>query len=509
MLILFVALSLIVGLLFGWSIRWLYAKFRLSSAEQEAKRLRHFAERESTARQKEILLEGREKLQDERREQERDVQQLKKEVERSRGLVLKREEGIDQKLTAIETARGQADSYNNKLQERARRLEQSERTLQERLEAVSQLSRDEAKRLIIESLENEARRESHSIIKKIEHETQQTAERNAREILVSSMQRVASEVNAETTIAAVQLPNEEMKGRIIGREGRNIRVFETLTGADLIIDDTPEVVLISCFDPVRKEVARRSLERLMQDGRIHPTRIEDVVSKVTSEVGQIIFETGEETLFDLGIQNMPNEAIKAVGRMQFRTSYGQNVLAHSCEVTRLAGILAAELDADREVVKRGAILHDVGKAIPSNGDSNHVELGVELAKRIGEDARVINSIAAHHGGVPHNCVESVIVQIADAISAARPGARREMLESYIKRLQNLEEIALQHDGVEKAFAIQAGRELRIMVNHELISDVEAEKIAKSIARNIEGQLRYPGKIKITLIRETRITEYAR
>jgi ribonuclease Y len=300
-----------------------------------------------------------------------------------------------------------------------------------------------------------------------------------------------------------------MKGRIIGREGRNIRTMETLTGVDIIIDDTPEAVVVSCFDPVRKEIAKRSLERLVSDGRIHPTRIEEVVQKVTQEMSQTIYEEGERVLYELGIHHMKPDGIRGLGRLSFRTSYGQNVLAHSKEVAELAGTIAAEVGADVEIAKRGGLIHDIGKGIESDGESNHVELGVELAKRIGEDGRVINAIAAHHGDVPHSCVESVIVQIADAISASRPGARRETLDNYIKRLENLESIAQGFDGVDKAYAIQAGRELRIMVNHEKVSDQKAREIAKQIAKSIEDQLRYPGRIKVTMIRETRIVEYAR
>ncbi len=363
--------------------------------------------------------------------------------------------------------------------------------------------------MIIQSLEDDARHDAQGLINKIEQEAGATAERNAREILVSTIQRMASDVNAEVTVTSVSLPSDEMKGRIIGREGRNIRTLETLTGVDIIIDDTPEAVVVSCFDPVRKEIARRSLERLISDGRIHPTRIEEVVQKVTAEISQIIYEEGEKVLFDLGIHHMKPEGIRAIGRLHFRTSYGQNVLAHSKEVAVFSGMIASEMGADRDLARRGGLLHDVGKGIETDGDANHVELGVELGKRIGEDDAVINCIAAHHGDVPHSCVESVVVQIADALSASRPGARRETLDNYIKRLENLEKIAEEFEGVDKAYAIQAGRELRIMVDHEKVSDGQAREIAKSIARRIEEQLRYPGRIKVTMIRETRITEYAR
>jgi ribonuclease Y len=300
-----------------------------------------------------------------------------------------------------------------------------------------------------------------------------------------------------------------MKGRIIGREGRNIRTLETLTGVDIIIDDTPEAVVISCFDPVRKEIARVSLERLVQDGRIHPARIEEVVTKVTKEITRVIVEEADKVLFDLGIHNMSQEMIRGLGKLHFRTSYGQNVLNHSKEVAVLAGMIASEVGADREIARRGGLLHDIGKGIESDGDANHAEMGADLARRLGEDPRVINSILSHHDDIEPNCIESVIVQIADAISAARPGARRETIDNYIKRLENLEHIAESFSGVDKAFAIQAGRELRILVNNESVSDDGAKEIAKGIAGRIEAELRYPGRIKVTIIREMRVVEYAR
>jgi ribonuclease Y len=300
-----------------------------------------------------------------------------------------------------------------------------------------------------------------------------------------------------------------MKGRIIGREGRNIRTLETLTGVDIIIDDTPEAVVLSCFDPVRKEIARIALERLIQDGRIHPARIEEMVQRVGKEINQIMYDEGEKVLFDLGLHNVSQEGIRALGRLHYRTSYGQNVLAHAKEVSILSGMLAAEVGADREISKRGGLLHDIGKGIETEGDSNHAELGAELARQMGEDERVINSILSHHNDVEPNCPESIIVQIADAISASRPGARRETLNNYIKRLENLENISESFEGVDKAFAIQAGRELRIMVNNDVITDDKAKELAKEVAKKIESELRYPGRIKVTIIREMRVVEYAR
>jgi ribonuclease Y len=346
-------------------------------------------------------------------------------------------------------------------------------------------------------------------VKEVEAQFKEEADERAKMIITTAIQRCAADHASEVTVSVVPLPNDEMKGRIIGREGRNIRTLETLTGVDVIIDDTPEAVVISCFDPVRKEIAKRAMERLISDGRIHPARIEEVVQKITKETTQVIYDEGEKLLFDLTLHNFSPDGIRALGRLYFRTSYGQNVLAHSKEVAILAGMIAAEVGANKDIAKRGALLHDIGKGIESESDSTHVELGVELAKKMGEDPRVINCIAAHHGDTEFTCPEAVIVQIADSISAARPGARRETMDSYVKRLESLEKIAESFDGVEKAFAIQAGRELRIMANNERVSDETAKDLARGIAKKIESELRYPGRIRVTIIRETRVVEYAR
>ncbi|MDD4011317.1 MAG: ribonuclease Y, partial [Sphaerochaetaceae bacterium] len=338
---------------------------------------------------------------------------------------------------------------------------------------------------------------------------QAQSDKVARDIIISSVQRLATEVCSEVTISTVTLPSDEMKGRIIGREGRNIRTLETLTGVDIIIDDTPEAVVISCFDPVRKEVARVALERLIQDGRIHPARIEEVVNKVSKEVSKVVIDEGEKVVFDLGIHNISQEAIRALGKLYFRTSYGQNVLAHSREVAILSGMIASEVGADVDIARRGGLLHDIGKGMETDGDANHAEMGADLARRLGEEPRVVNAIQSHHNDVEACCIESIIVQIADAISAARPGARRETIDNYIKRLESLEGIATSFEGVDKAFAIQAGRELRIMVNSDNVNDDGAKELAKGIASRIEAELRYPGRIKVTIIRETRVVEYAR
>lgn len=507
-IVLWIALPL-AGVVLGWFFRWLYARFQLSSSEQKAERLKRDAVKEADALKKELVLETKDALLQERNQQEKELRERRLELQKFEKRILQKEENLDNRLAYVERQQQLFAERERKIEERELELSELENNWRQELEKVSSLTMEDARKMIIASLEDEARHDAQAYINKIEQEGQLTAERKGREILISTIQRMASDVNAEVTVASVSLPNDEMKGRIIGREGRNIRTLETLTGVDIIIDDTPEAVVVSCFDPVRKEIARRSLERLIADGRIHPTRIEEVVQKVTQEISQYIYEEGDKVLYDLGIHHMKPDGIRGLGRLVFRTSYGQNVLAHSREVAIFAGMIAAEIGADVEIAKRGGLLHDIGKGIESDGDSNHVELGVELAKRIGEDPRVINAIAAHHGDVPHSCVESVIVQIADALSASRPGARRETLDNYIKRLENLEKIAEDFEGVDKAYAIQAGRELRIMVDHEKVNDLEARDIARAIAKRIENELRYPGRIKVTMIRETRIVEYAR
>jgi len=497
------------GLVLGWILRLVYARFQLSSSEQKAERLKRDAVREAETLKRELVLETKDELLREKNQQEKELRERRIELQKFEKRLVQKEENLDKKLAAVERQQQLYAERERKITEKEQELDDLQAKLRSELERISGLTMEDAKKLIIQSLEDEARHDAQALLNKIEQEAQQVAERKGREVLISTIQRMASEVGAEVTISTVSLPNDEMKGRIIGREGRNIRTLETLTGVDIIIDDTPEAVVVSCFDPVRKEIARRSLERLISDGRIHPTRIEEVVHKVTQEISQYIYEEGEKVLFDLGIHHMKPDGVRGLGRLIFRTSYGQNVLAHSKEVAILSGMLAAEIGADVAIAKRAGLLHDIGKGIESDGDSNHVELGVELAKRMGEDPRVINAIAAHHGDVPHNCVESVIVQVADALSAARPGARRETLDNYIKRLESLEKIAEDFEGVEKAYAIQAGRELRIMVDHEKVNDNEAREIARGIAKRIELELRYPGRIKVTMIREMRIVEYAR
>jgi ribonuclease Y len=499
----------LAGLVLGWTIRWLYARFQLSSSEQKAERIKQDAIKEAEARKKEAILETKDQLIKERNQQEGEFRERRNELQRFEKRLLQKEENLERKTAALENESKLLADREGKLKQKEIDLHGEEQRWKEELERIAGISAEEAKSLIIQTLQDEAKHDAQVYINKIEQEAKTTANKKSRDILVTTMQRLATDISSEVTVTSVSLPSDEMKGRIIGREGRNIRTLETLTGVDIIIDDTPEAVVISCFDPIRKEIAKISLERLIADGRIHPARIEEIVQKVTKEISQIIYEEGEKVVFDLGIHNMTQDGIRALGRLHFRSSYGQNVLSHSKEVAILSGMLAAEVGGDREIAKRGALLHDIGKGIETDGDGNHAEVGSELARKMGEDPRIINAISAHHNDVESTCIETVIVQIADAISASRPGARRETLDNYIKRLENLENIAESFSEVDKAYAIQAGRELRIIVNNESTNDNNIQDLAKEIAKKIEVELRYPGRIKVTIIRETRIVEYAR
>ncbi len=497
------------GVIIGWLIRFIYAKNQLNSSEQQALRLKESAAAEAENTKKEILLKAQDKILEDRRQLEREQREQRSEIQRYEKRIQQKEDNLDRKTSDLDRRQSKINRRIEELDIREKKLSEEEQRWKHELERISGYTAEEAKKVLMQGLENEARHDAQALINKIEQEAQATAEKRARDILITTIQRLATDVTSEMTVTSVSLPSDEMKGRIIGREGRNIRTLETLTGVDIIIDDTPEAVVISCFDPIRKTIAKTALERLIQDGRIHPARIEEVVQKVAEEISRIIQEEGERVLFDLGIHNMRPEGVRALGRLYFRTSYGQNVLAHSKEVAIIAATIAREVGADVEIAKRGALLHDIGKGMESDGDAGHAEVGAELARRMGEDPRVVNAIAAHHDDEEIISPEGVIVQLSDAISAARPGARRETLDNYIKRLENLEKIALKFEGVEKVFAIQAGRELRIMVNHDKVNDMQARELAKDIARDIEDQLKFPGRIRVTIIRETRVVEYAR
>lgn len=499
----------VVGIVLGWIIRWIYARFQLTASEQKAERVKREAILDAEAQKKEILLNAKDEIIRERNQQERENRERRAEVQRFEARVNKKEELLEQRAAEFEKTEKELAEKQSLIKKQEEEILKQEEMYRAELEKISGLSAQEAKELIIKNLENDAKHDAQVLINKIEQDAQLSAEKKARDILITTIQRIAPETTSDITVTTVSLPSDEMKGRIIGREGRNIRTLETLTGVDIIIDDTPEAVVISCFDPVRKEIAKESLERLISDGRIHPARIEEIVQKVTHEIQNKIYEEGERALFDLGIHNMNADGVRALGRLYFRTSYGQNVLNHSKEVARIAVMIAAEIDADRELAKRAAILHDIGKGAESDSDQNHAEVGAEMARKMGENPAVINAVAAHHNDVEATSIEAIIVQIADAISAARPGARRETIDNYVKRLENLEAIAESFAGVEKAYAIQAGRELRVLVNNEKISDSNVKELARNIAKQIETDLRYPGRIRLTMIRETRIVEYAR
>ncbi|MBB6482232.1 ribonuclease Y [Spirochaeta isovalerica] len=507
-IILFVSLPL-VGLFLGWTIRWFYARYQLSSSEQKAERLKQDAVKEAEQEKKSILLEAQNQILKDKRLHDKELRERRNEVQRFERRVQQKEDNLDKKTASLDKKIATITEREKEFDTKEQELSKQEQYWIQELEKISGLTAEEAKKLLIKNLENDAKHDAQGLINKIEEEAKHTAEKKARDIIVTTIQRLATDVSSEITVTSVSLPNDEMKGRIIGREGRNIRTLETLTGVDIIIDDTPEAVVISCFDPIRKVIAQMALERLIVDGRIHPARIEEVVQKVTKEISQTIYEEGEKILYELGIHDMSPDGIRALGRLHFRTSYGQNVLSHSKEVAVIAGMIAAEVGADKEIAKRGALLHDIGKGLETDGDGNHAEIGMEMCKKIGEDPRVVNAVGAHHNDIEIESIEGVIVQLADAISAARPGARRETLDNYIKRLENLEKIAESYEGVDKAFAIQAGRELRIMVNHELVNDNKAKDLARSIAKQIEDELKYPGRIRVTIIRETRVVEYAR
>ncbi|MCR4940466.1 MAG: ribonuclease Y [Treponemataceae bacterium] len=497
------------GLVLGWTIRWLYARFQLSASEQRAERVKQDAIKEAEAQKKEILLEAKDQLIRERNQQERENRERRGELQRYERRLTLKEETLDKRMAAVDKQEQEFIAREQKISGRESELTTQEERYRQELERISGLTAQEAKNLIIQNLENEAKHDAQALLNKIEQEAQVASEKKARDILVTTIQRIATETTSDITVSTVSLPSDEMKGRIIGREGRNIRTLETLTGVDIIIDDTPEAVVISCFDPVRKEIAKVALERLISDGRIHPARIEEIVQKVTREIQNKIYEEGEKVLFDLGIHNMSQDGVRALGRLYFRTSYGQNVLNHSKEVAIIAGMLAAEIGANRELAKRAAVLHDIGKGAENDSDQNHAEVGMDMARKMGEDPKVVNAVGAHHNDIEPTSIEAIIVQIADAISAARPGARRETMDNYVKRLENLESLAESFTGVEKAYAIQAGRELRVLVNNEKIPDQDVKELARNIAKQIETDLRYPGRIKITMIRETRIVEYAR
>jgi ribonuclease Y len=501
--------SLFLGLVVGYFLRRYIAKLKIDSAVTTAEKILEDAQREAQAKKREAILETKDQLFKERANFERETRERRAELQRLEKRLLQKEENLDKRVDQLEKKDKSLTNRERVVDNREADVRQAQEGIRQELERISGLSAEEAKNTLIKSMEDEARRDAQSLIASIENEAKSTGDKKAREILAYSIQRLASEVTSEITVTSVSLPTDEMKGRIIGREGRNIRALETITGVDVIIDDTPEAVVISSFDPVRREIARISMERLIADGRIHPARIEEVTSKVTKEVNKVILEEGEKAIFELAIQGVSQELVPHIGRLHYRTSYGQNILAHSIEVARIAGMIASEIGADVDLAKRSGLLHDIGKAVTTDGEGNHAIVGAELARKFGEPLEVVNAVESHHVDREPTTIEAVIVQAADAISASRPGARRESMDAYIKRLESLEKIAESFDGVEKSFAIQAGREIRVIVNNDRIDDGGAKDVARDIAKRIEKELKYPGRIKVTLIRETRIVEYAK
>ena len=516
MWILVILAALIVGSALGWIAKQRLSRKKLESCENLSARIIDEAKKEAETIKKEAILQAKENLLKVKSEFERDTRDRKMELDALERRIRSKEENLDRRADTLSQKEAgmenreksilHKESQLNEKHERANRMLEEQKL---KLEQIAGITSEEAKNFLIQSMEGAARRDAALMIRKIEEDAKRTADKTSREIIAYAIQRYAGDYVAENTVSVVNLPNDEMKGRIIGREGRNIRAIEAATGIDLIVDDTPEAVVLSSFDPIRREVARLSLERLITDGRIHPGRIEDIVKKVRLEVDAIIKETGERISFDVGVHDLHPEIITLLGSLKFRTSYSQNVLQHSIDVAYLTGMMAAELKMNVKEAKRAGLLHDIGKAIDHKVEGTHAAIGSDYAKRFGESPRIVQAIATHHDDGRSNTLLGVLVQAADSLSAARPGARREMLESYVKRLEELENIANSFNGVDRCFAIQAGREIRILVENEKISDNDTVMLCKDIIKKIEAELAYPGQIKVTVIRETRVSDFAR
>lgn len=512
----FVVVALAVGGVCGYFIYKHILTSKLNKAKTTASKILEDAYAEAKIAKKESLLSAQEEIQKLKQEADQDIKTRRNDAQRLEDRLTQREEFLNKKEEQLDKRQENLESSKQQIEDKKQELDaikakelETQEQINKKLEEVSAMTREEAKNVLIKTYEQDAKREAAKIVRNIEDTAKEEAEKEAKNIVTLAIQKCAVDQTSESTVSSVALPNDEMKGRIIGREGRNIRALEQATGVDFIIDDTPETIVLSCFDPVRREIARVSLEKLMLDGRIHPTRIEEMVEKVKRDIEQQIKEAGENAVFDADIQGMHPELIKILGRLKYRTSYGQNVLKHCLEVSYLAGLMAAEVGADVKIAKRGGLLHDVGKALDQETEGTHVSIGVDLAKRYGESEPVIHCIEAHHGGVEFHSLEAILVQAADAISSARPGARRESLENYIKRLTDLENLASGFKGVDKCYAIQAGREIRVIVKPEEISDEDAMFLAKDIAKKIEETMQYPGQIKVNVIRESRSVEYAK
>jgi len=509
MIVVGVLVGLGIGFGSGIAYRKKFAEREIGSAEAEATRLINEAIRSGESRKKEMLLEAKDEIHKSRTEYEREIKERRAELTKQERRLQQKEETLDKKAENFERKEEDLAKKLEKVAETQAEAEQAKAAQMKALEAISGLTQEQAKAHLLQSVEEEVRHETALKIKEIEAQMKEDAEEKAREVIATAIQRCAADHAAETTVSVVALPNDEMKGRIIGREGRNIRTLETITGVDLIIDDTPEAITVSSFDPVRREIARLALEKLIADGRIHPTRIEDMVEKARKDVDRTIREEGERACYETGVHNLNPELVKILGRQKYRTSYGQNVLNHSIEVAHIAGLMAAELGVDPALAKRAGLLHDLGKSIDHEVEGSHVQLGADIARKYKENPVVVNAIEAHHGDVEPKTIVAVLVQAADAVSAARPGARRENVENYIRRLQKLEELTGSFPGVDKAYAIQAGREVRIMVKPEVVNEDNMILLARDVAKKIESELEYPGQIKINVIRETKAVEYAK
>lgn len=507
-----VAVFLISAVIFtfvGMYIRKKLAESKMKSAEAEAKKILDIANVEAENKRKEEIIKAKEEIMNARNELDQEIRERRGEVQSQERRLIQKEENLERKIEKIENKEKDLESQEKEIVERKQTLNETiEKQLKE-LQRISGLSKDEAKQILLSEMDKKLTAEKAQLVRERESELKEESEKKARELIGYAIQKCAADHTSETTVSIVALPNDEMKGRIIGREGRNIKALETLTGIDLIIDDTPEAVVISGFDPLRRVVAKIALEKLIEDGRIHPAKIEEMVEKAKEEVSESIKEAGERAIMETGVIGLHPDIIKLLGKLKYRTSYGQNVLNHSIEVSNLARIMAEELGLDPKLARRAGLLHDIGKALDHDMEGTHVEIGVEVLKKYKENPNVINAVESHHGDVEPQTIEAVLVQAADAISASRPGARRETLETYIKRLEELEKIADSFEGVEKSFAIQAGREIRIIVKPDKISDDKMTLLAKDVAKSVEDEMEYPGQIKINLIRETRVVDYAK
>ena len=508
--------TLIIGFGIGVVVYKVIIIKKFNNAKTNASKIIEEAYQEAKSILKETKLSAQEEALKIKTETENEIQARRVEIEKLNDRFLQREEFINNKEQSLEKKSEVLEQFKEKLESKEKELEEQGKIIKNKeldvvkeLERVASLKQDEAKKMLIATIEEDAKKDAAIMVRNIEQDAMDTANKKANEIIANAIQKYAADITSESTVSSVTLPNDEMKGRLIGREGRNIKALENATGIDLIIDDTPEAIVLSGFDPVRREIARIAIQKLMQDGRIHPARIEETVAKVKRDIEQEIKEAGESAVLEAGVHGLHPELIKLIGRMKFRTSYGQNMLKHAIEVSFIAGMMAAELGVDEMTAKRGGLLHDVGKAVDHEMEGTHVTIGVALAKKYKENEDVINCIEAHHGDVEFKCIEAILVQAADTISSSRPGARRESLENYVKRLQKLEEISNSFSGVEKSFAIQAGREIRIIVKPERIDDAKALFLAKEIAKKIESEMEYPGQIKVNVIRESRAIEYAK